>query len=322
LRFHVLGPVRVFDDLRGELALSRPTLRHLLVALLLQANQVISPGRLAGLLWEDARADRIPELRTLICSLRTFPALSQRLGTVPGGYQLEVRPGELDLEWFRLLAGQGRDALAEGRYREAARLLGRSLELWEDPPLADLPETETMQWPAAELLEERYAARLDMAEAMLALGRHRALVPHLLAQAGQRPGDERAWEVLMLALYRSGRRADALDAFQAIARTLRDEYGIDPGQCLRQLHQDILHDRVPGPRDETPPGPAPGTQPRDETPDAEPGRPCQVCGQPVATAATGRPRSYCSRACQARAYRARKQAGLSGGFCTTLPRPP
>ena len=117
----------------------------------------------------------------------------------------------------------------------------------------------------------------------------------------------------MPALYRSGRRADALDAFQSMARTLRGEYCIDPGPRLRQLHQDILHDRVLGPRDETPPGPAPDTQPRDETPNAEPGRPCQVCGQPIAAAATGRPRSYCSRACQAR--RAVKTAWRASRGC-------
>lgn len=240
--FHLLGPMRVLDDLQAELALSPPARRHLLAALLLQANQAISPARLAGLLWEDARARRIPELRTLVYTLRAFPALSQRLDTVPGGYRLEVRPGELDLERFRLLAGQGGDALAGGRHREAARLLGRSLELWEDPPLADLPQTVIMQRLAAELLEERHAARLDLAEALLALGRHRALVPHLLAQASERPGDEGTWEFLIVALYRSGRRADALDAFQMIATTLGDEHGIDPGPRLRQLHQDILRD--------------------------------------------------------------------------------
>ncbi len=247
LRFHLLGPMRVIDDRQVQPTVSRPGWRHLLAAFLLQPNQVIPPGRLAGLLWDDARARRVPELRTLVWSLRAFPALSQRLQTLPGGYRFEVRPGELDLERFRLLAGQGGDALAGGRHREAARLLDRSLELWEDPPLADLPETVIMQRLAAELLEERHAARLDLAEALLALGRHRALVPHLLAQAGERPADERAWEFLVIALYRSGRRADALDAFRGIARTLRDEYGIDPGPRLRRVHQDILHDRAPGP---------------------------------------------------------------------------
>jgi hypothetical protein len=79
---------------------------------------------------------------------------------------------------------------------------------------------------------------------------------------------------------------------------------------------------VPDPRDGTPPGPAPAIQPRDETLDAEPDRPCQVCEQPVAAAATGRPRSYCSRACQARAYRARKQAGLAEDPAPTLPQAP
>jgi len=247
LRFHLLGPLRVIDDRQVQLTVSRPGWRHLLAAFLLQPSQLMPPGRLAGLLWDDARARRVPELRTLVCSLRAFPALSQRLQTLPGGYRFEVRPGELDLERFRLLAGQGGDALAGGRHREAARLLGRSLELWEDPPLADLPETVIMQRLAAELLEERHAARLDLAEALLALGRHRALVPHLLAQAGERPADERAWEFLMIALYRSGRRADAMDAFRGIARTLRDEYGINPGPRLRLVHQDILHDRAPGP---------------------------------------------------------------------------
>ena len=254
--FHLFGQVRVFDDLQAELPLSRPTLRHLLAALLLQANQAVSPGRLAELLWQDARARRIPELRTLVWSLRTIPALSQRLATIPGGYRLEVRPGELDLERFRLMAGHGGNALAAGGYRKAARLLGRSLELWEDPPLADLPGTEVMQSLATELLEERHAARLAMAEALLALGQHRALVPHLIAQASDHPADERAWEFLMLALYRASRRADALAAFRTIDKTLRDEHGISPGPRLRQLHQDILHDRVPDPRDETPPGPA------------------------------------------------------------------
>jgi Bacterial transcriptional activator domain len=157
---------------------------------------------------------------------------SNRIVTSPAGYLLRVEPGELDLERFE--DGVGRTGLES--IREA-------LLLWRGPALADFAHEPWAAAPIIRIEELRRAAIEKRIDADLALGRHAELVPELAAQVREHPLRERASEQLMLALYRSGRQAEALEAYQATRRALVDELGLEPGPSLKELEQAILrHD--------------------------------------------------------------------------------
>ena len=245
VEYHVLGPLRVTDDSGQQVHLPRPAMRALLAVLLLHANQVLTAARLTDLLWPEAEAAArdAGTIRTHVWALRKLLAPSQVLRTDPGrGYWLAVWPGELDLDRFRQLTEQGRRALASGEHRGAADHLAGALRLWREPALADLPDTPPMRRLAYCLLEERQAARHQLTDVRLKLGQHLSLVPQLAEQTGEYPGDERAWELLIIALYRCGRRADALSTFQRARTQLADMYGLDPGPALLGLQRQVLTD--------------------------------------------------------------------------------
>jgi DNA-binding SARP family transcriptional activator len=243
MRFRVLGPLSVSDDHGAELQVSQARQRALLCVLLLNADEVVDATRLVGMLWgADVPGSGAGALRTHVWALRRVLAPARRLHQSAPGYRLEVNPGELDLEEFRQLAAEGQRALAAGNPERSVPLLGRALRLWAEPALADVPGTRVMQLAARRLLDEHHAASEALTEARLALGQHRELIPWLRAQAAADPGQERRWEQLMLALYRCGRRAEALAAFAQVRRALADEYGIDPGPQLTRLQQMVLQD--------------------------------------------------------------------------------
>ena len=241
MRFGLLGPLTVVTDDGSDLSPS-PLQRALLSVMLLYSNRPLGPARLASLLWEEPGGLGDGALRTLIWTLRRRLGLAARLQWNADGYRLEVRRGELDLDEFRETAEQGREALASGDNSAAASLFGQGLRLWREPPLADLPATVAMQQMADSLLEERLSAIESLVEARLALGQHRDLPATLRAQLSLTPGHEKLWEQLMLALYRSGRRAEALAAFAQARALLAVDYGLVPGPGLQALHQQILAD--------------------------------------------------------------------------------
>ena len=242
MRFSVLGELQVISDDGAELRIPQPRQRALLAVLLLNANQTMSLGRLAESLWEQAGQALSPgALRTQVWTLRRVLAPARRLHTGDyGGYQLEVRPGELDAAEFRRLAGQGRDALGTGDLPGAVSSLNQALALWGEPPLADVPATLAMGAAAQRLLDERLAARDLLFEARLGLGQHADLIPELREGASADPANERLCEQLMLALHCDGRTADALAAFQRARTALREELGLEPGRRLQQMHRRIL----------------------------------------------------------------------------------
>jgi DNA-binding SARP family transcriptional activator len=243
MRFRVLGPLSVSDDHGTLLRVPQARQRALLCVLLLHANEWVDATRLAGLLWgADVPGSGAGALRTHIWALRRVLAPARRLHQSGHGYRLEVNPGELDLEEFRQLAAEAQRALAEGNLPRSAPLFSRALRLWREPTLADIPRTRVMQAAARRLLDEHQAASEALTEVRLALGQHRELIPWLRAQATADPAQERRWEHLMLALYRCGRRAEALAAFAQVRRALADEYGIDPGPELTRLQQMVLAD--------------------------------------------------------------------------------
>jgi YVTN family beta-propeller protein len=242
VRYRLLGPLEISDGDR-PLALGEGRQRSVVTLLLLHRNEAVSSDRLIDALWGDrppATAAKI--LQNHIAQLRR--ALgdrdSRRLVTRGRGYLLEVADGELDLDRFERLVDEGGGALASDRPADAARLLREALALWRGPPLADVAY-EAFAQPEVARLEERRAAALEQRiDADLALGRHADLVAELEGLAAKHPLRERLRAQLMVALYRCGRQADALEAFGYARRALLDELGVEPGPPLRELQEAIL----------------------------------------------------------------------------------
>ena len=226
-----------YDDV--ELDLGPRKQRAVLAVLLLNANHVVSTERLIDDLWGDSPPSTArAALQVYVAGLRK--ALSNggaSLRTRAPGYVLELDAGALDLDRFTQLRAEARESSdAERR----AALLHEALMLWRDAPLPEL-RTEPFSTAAVAQLEQlRLAALEERIDADLALGRHAALVTELESLVAEHPYRERLRAQLMLALYRSGRQADALDAYQAGRRVLQDELGLEPGKELRDLEAAIL----------------------------------------------------------------------------------
>jgi DNA-binding SARP family transcriptional activator/pimeloyl-ACP methyl ester carboxylesterase len=265
VEFRVLGPLEVTAD--GQpLELAGARTRAVLAVLLVSANQVVSSDRLIEELWPGQPADRATgslqvRLSELRKALRTAGE-ADRLATRPPGYLLRVTPGEVDARQFERLAAAGNVALAGGDTAVAAQYLDQALSLWRGPALAGLDAAPSVRAEAGRLEEERLAAHESRGEALLACGRHRDLIAELEGLTTAHPLRERFWSQRMLALYRSGRQADALRAYGELRDTLVAELGIEPGPELRELHARILRQdpSLEGPtadRDGGAPGPGP-----------------------------------------------------------------
>jgi tetratricopeptide (TPR) repeat protein len=146
----------------------------------------------------------------------------------------------LDVTCFRKLTKGAHQASLDANYPAAAELLERAIAIWRTPPLADLPATAVIQPFAVELLETRYVAEESLVDARIKSGEHREVLPMLKALTAAKPSRERRWEQLMLALYRSGRQAEALDAYARARSSLREEFGIEPGSGLKRLQEQVL----------------------------------------------------------------------------------
>lgn len=222
--------------------------RALLAILLLDANAVVSSDRLMDDLWgAEPPKTAAKSLQVLISQLRKVLEPDRASGesgrllvTRPPGYLIRVEPNQLDLERFRHLAAEGREALAAGDPVRAATTLREALALWRGPPFADLAYTDFAQRESSRLEELRLAALEDRMQADLETGRHGEIIGEVEKHVSEYPLRERPRAQLMLALYRSGRQADALDAYREARRTLVDELGIEPGRGLKELHSAIL----------------------------------------------------------------------------------
>ena len=209
------------------------------VLLLLHRNQPVAPEQLIDDLWGDnAPATAANTLQVYVSQVRKIVA--DRLKTEGGAYRLRVEPDELDAERFERLAGEGATALGQKSYGEAAELLIEALALWRGPALADLRYDSFAQGEIARLEELRIAALEDRIEAELGLGRQEQLIGELESLVAEHPTRERLRTLLMLALYRAGRQADALEAYRQARETLLEELGLEPGPELRDLEQAIL----------------------------------------------------------------------------------
>jgi WD40 repeat protein/DNA-binding SARP family transcriptional activator len=251
LDFRLLGPLEVVGD--GGLALSIGTGRQraLLALLILRANEPVASDRLVEELWgESPPATAHKMLHNQVSALRQA-LLDGRLETHGSAYRLNVQPGERDVDRFEELLASGR-ARVETDPGGAAEELRQALDLWRGPPLSDLSYERFAQTEIARLEERRWAAFEARVEAELALGRHADLVSELEAAVAEQPLREHLHGQLMLALYRCGRQAEALEAYRRARRTLVEEVGVEPGTELRALQDAIL---AQDPALDAPPGP-------------------------------------------------------------------
>jgi DNA-binding SARP family transcriptional activator len=208
--------------------------------LLLHANQPVAADRLLDEIWgEEPPATATHTVQVYISNLRKVLG-AERLVTRPPGYLVYVEPGELDLERFDQLLTAGQAAAARGAHEQAAAELREALSLWRGPPLADFVYERFAQSAARRLEEMRATAVEERIEADLAVGRHSELVGELQELVAQHPLRERLRGQLMLALYRCGRQAEALELFRTTRRLLVEELGIEPSPSLQALERAIL----------------------------------------------------------------------------------
>jgi DNA-binding SARP family transcriptional activator len=213
LEFRILGPFEVVEQQR-PVVLGGPRQRALLAILLLRRGEVVSSERLIDQLWgESPPASAAKTLQVYVSHLRKALG-NEVLLTRGGGYLLAAAPGQVDAERFEAMVADARHALADGDAAGARELLGSALGLWRGEALADLAYEPFAQGEIARLEEARLAALEDRIDADLMLGQHRAVVGELEALVGLHPHRERLLGQLMLALYRSGRHADALDVYR------------------------------------------------------------------------------------------------------------
>jgi DNA-binding SARP family transcriptional activator len=239
MEFRILGPLEVWDG-GCEVSLGGPKPRALLTVLLLHPNEVVPADRLVDDLWgEEAPESAAAALRVNVSRLRK--ALPQEvLTTRSPGYVIRVETDALDLHRFERLLDEGRSLLARGLAADASERLRDALSLWRGPALADFAYESFAQTAIARLEELRLVAVELRIDADFVLGRHDELVGELEGLIAEHPLRERLRKSLMTALYRSGRQAEALDAYQDARRALVDELGIDPSSALQELERAIL----------------------------------------------------------------------------------
>ncbi len=239
VEFSVLGPLEAVVEGRSvPLPAAKP--RALLALLLLNRNRVVPVGELIEELWSGEPPETaMKALQVYVSQLRKAIG-ADRVLTKPPGYSLRVDEGELDLDRFEQLVREGRERLGAGDAKEAAERLEQGLALWRGPALAEFGSEPFARDAGARLEESRLEAIEGRIEADLVLGRHAQLVSELEQLVARHPFRERLRGQLMLALYRSGRQAEALDVYRRTRETLVDELGIEPSQELQELERAIL----------------------------------------------------------------------------------
>ncbi len=240
VRYAILGPVEI-RDAAGPIPAGGPRQLALLAFLLLNANATVSSDRLIEALWGDDARGADKRLQMAVARLRkVLDAGEPVLHTSAGGYALQVAPGELDAHVFEAAIADGRAALAAGDAERASSVLARALELWRGAPLVDVGYMEFAQPEIRRLEELRLGALEARVDADLALGAHAAVVGSLESLLAEHPTRERIAAQLMIALYRCGRQAEALDAYLRTRAHLSEELGLEPGPALQALQAEIL----------------------------------------------------------------------------------
>ncbi|HZN73223.1 MAG TPA: AfsR/SARP family transcriptional regulator [Micromonosporaceae bacterium] len=247
LHFQVLGPLEVLDGDR-VCTPSPPKVSRVLALLLLRANQVVSMDSLIEELWgEEPPTSAIGTAQTYIYQLRKIldprgevSAASEWLVTKAPGYLMRVSPNQLDATTFEALSWQGRQMLERGQPEQAAQLLRRALDLWRGPSLANVRRGHLLEAHAVHLEEQRMRTLELRIQADAELGRHRELIGEMRSLVASHPLNEWFHGQLIVALSRSGRRGEALQAYQDLRRVLSSQLGLDPQPELQRLHREVL----------------------------------------------------------------------------------
>ena len=267
-QFRILGAVEVLVD-GTPAALGAPKQRAVLAMLLVNRRRVVSADALVDGLWgESPPASAVQSLQVYIHGLRRAVG-AERIETAGRGYRAAVSEDELDLDRFERGLERGRAALEAGRAEDATDELRQAMALWRGSALADLPE-ESRRAAEADRLDELRLTALELRyDAELASGRHDAVVAELEALTAEHPYHERFLEQRVLALYRCGRQADALEVYREARRTLSEDLGLEPSRALQELERAVLRQ---DPSLAAPPAPTRSTRPLPTPPTALVGR--------------------------------------------------
>ncbi|WP_143220597.1 AfsR/SARP family transcriptional regulator, partial [Actinomadura sp. CNU-125] len=243
MRFQVLGPLEVRSESR-DVTPSAPKVREVLALLLLHHDHIVQSRTLIDELWgQEPPPSALATLQTYIYKLRKILAVEtpqDALRTKAYGYVMTVSPDDLDHLRFERLLAEGQADFEAGRTERATAVLGRALDLWHGPALADVDCGPILSAEATRLNERRLRALEMRVDADLLLGRHQELISELRRLTSAHPLHEVFHAKLMMALYGSGRRSEALDVYQELRNTLVEELGLEPSGSLVRLHQSLL----------------------------------------------------------------------------------
>ncbi|WP_214416897.1 BTAD domain-containing putative transcriptional regulator [Sphaerisporangium fuscum] len=268
MRLNVLGPIELV--VAGHVVPAGPPKERALLALLaMHADRVLPADLLADRLWSgNPPASAQGSLQVYVSNLRRRLEPDRRPGTTPtvlvsaaDGYGLMTGGLGLDTRDFETLVSAGSGHLAGGRHEETAAALAEALDLWRGDPYADVRSEEWAQPEIGRLGQVRLDAVEGLAAALLELGRHTDVVARLDPFVREHPLRERAWELLVLAHYRAGRQAAALECLRKVREVLAGELGIDPGPRLRELEGAVLRQDATLLPPERPATPSPARRP-------------------------------------------------------------
>jgi len=258
MRIQALGEMRIWDGAQWA-PVTAPHHRLVLAVLLAEAGRSVTRDRLVHEIWGERPT------RTAGSAVNGYVMRVRRLlhagdaGDVvlgAAGYELVTADDTVDTQVFERMVHTGKRYASEGRMADAARQLSAGLALWRGPALADVPATLTVSAEAARLEQLRLAAWEERFGAQLALGQHADIIDELTALVREHPLREQLCQYLMIALYRCGRRAEAIEAYRQVREVLVAEAGIEPGPELRSLEHAVLTDdrtlTVPAVRSVTP----------------------------------------------------------------------
>jgi DNA-binding SARP family transcriptional activator/tRNA A-37 threonylcarbamoyl transferase component Bud32 len=238
MEFRILGPLEVSAG-DGALKVGGPKQRAVLAHLILRANRPVPVDLLIDSLWGEEPPETAKNtLQTYVYRLRQLLG-EDRIASANGGYVLRAEPSEIDAARFEALVRAAKAELSTDPSK-AADELARALTLWRGSPLADLSDEPSLRGEIARLEELHLSATEHRIAAEIAVGGHSTVVSELEALTARYPLRERMWANLMLALYRLGRQAEALAAYQRAREVLADELGAEPSAKLQRLHEQIL----------------------------------------------------------------------------------
>lgn len=241
MQIGVLGELQVLDDDEKDVVVTGTKLRALLVMLALQCGRAVPAEQLVDGLWgPQSSAAARNGLQGLVSKLRRALGSASLVATRGGGYALELAPESVDLHRFEHVVAAGRASAAAGEHARAIELLAEAESLWRGGALAEFAYEEFASAEVTRISELRLAALEERLDIELQLGRHRVVIGELEALVAAHALRERLRGLLMIALYRAGRQADALRMFQEGRRILGEELGLDPGPELRRLEAAIL----------------------------------------------------------------------------------